>query len=101
MSDLQARARFEPYEGLVSIHLYQDSATGGKSFVSSLTLEETPVGGFAPEPALRLTEAAAQQLMDDLYREGIRPKNEQDARGIASHLSDMRKIVSAKLGIDL
>lgn len=49
------------------------------------------------EPSFMLTREAAQGLMDDLWRAGVRPSNGEGATGqLAStreHLADMRKLV--------
>ena len=52
-----------------------------------------------------ITENIAQELMDELWRAGVRPSGELDSIGhreaLESHLNDMRKIVSAELDVDL
>jgi hypothetical protein len=52
-----------------------------------------------------LRPEAAQELMDDLFRCGIRPSSGKGSSGqlaaTEKHLSDMRKIVARKLGMEL
>lgn len=56
-------------------------------------------------PAFILTPLAAQELMDDLWRCGIRPAAGKGSAGqlkaIENHLADMRKIVAKKIGVEL
>lgn len=52
--------------------------------------------GQYTEPLLFLDEPLAQALMEDLWREGVRPKSwgyEGEVSALKEHLSDMRKIV--------
>lgn len=56
-----------------------------------------PIGaGEMADPFMRLKPADAQQLLDELWRCGIRPSQEQGSTGQAaamqSHLEDMRTI---------
>lgn len=56
-----------------------------------------------PEPLLRVNEKALIQLMDELWRAGIRPSNGEGSVGmigsLKDHLNDMRIIAFNKLGI--
>lgn len=62
--------------------------------VTMRTLEE---GAYLTEPTLRLTEAAAQQLMDNLWQCGLRPSEGSGSAGslkaTEKHLEDMRRLV--------
>lgn len=55
------------------------------------------------DPSLQMTVEEAQQLMDELWRCGIRPVEGMGSAGQAAatekHLDDMRKIAFHKLGI--
>lgn len=52
--------------------------------------------GEAADPFMKLTPADAQQLLDELWRIGIRPSQEQGSVGqsaaMQKHLDDMRTI---------
>lgn len=56
-----------------------------------------------PNP-ITIDEVAAQELMNDLWRMGVRPKKElygdTDKTDIRAHLEDMRRIVSRNLQVD-
>ena len=68
------------------------------NFVKRELYEETP-------PVCRLSETAAQQLMDDLWACGLRPSEGRGSAGqlaaVQEHLKDMKIIVSKKLGVEL
>ncbi len=57
------------------------------------------------EPSLRISFSAGQQLMDDLWRAGIRPTEGAGSAGslkaTENHLSDMRKIAFKQLDMEL
>jgi hypothetical protein len=70
--------------------------TEGDSVASHLTM--TPIKpNEACEPSLRITDAAAQTLMDDLWQAGYRPTEGSGSAGAMAaqgrHLEDMRRIV--------
>lgn len=56
------------------------------------------------DPSLQMTVEDAQQLMDELWRCGLRPVEAMGSAGQAAatekHLQDMRRIAFHKLGID-
>jgi len=57
--------------------------------------------GVLGEPSFHLTLEAAQRLMDELWRCGIRPTEEGTAGQVAAmqaHLQDMRKLVFDLIG---
>jgi len=61
---------------------------------------------FQDSPAcLHIEPSEAQELMDDLWRCGIRPTEGKGSAGqlsaVNEHLSDMRKIVAKKIGVEL
>ena len=61
--------------------------------------------GLAAEPALTISETAAQKLMDELWNCGIRPSEGSGSAGMLAatqaHLKDMRKIASKFLKTEL
>ena len=56
------------------------------------------------EPAFRLKINAAQELMNDLWNAGIRPRNmeitKETIKAIDNHLQDMRAIVFDRLKLE-
>jgi hypothetical protein len=71
-------------------------------FATNLTMTNVPEGHLIPALAA-LGKSAAQQLMDDLWRCGVRPTEGSGSAGSLAaterHLEDMRRIVHHKLGI--
>ena len=66
-----------------------------------IEMVELPEMSVITEPTFTMTPEAAQTLMDDLWRCGIRPSRDRDENATKEHLQDMRKIVAAKLGVQL
>lgn len=63
--------------------------------------DESQALGSLREPTLKVSYEAAQRLMDELWRCGIRPTEEGTAGQVAAmqaHLQDMRRIVSDFIG---
>lgn len=60
--------------------LGQRGMDGGFSAVLPVTLEQRPHGGSL-ETACMLTKEAAQELMDDLWSDGVRPTRQRDVAG--------------------
>jgi hypothetical protein len=56
-------------------------------------------------PVLKLRESEAQQLMDQLWRCGVRPTEGKGSAGqlaaVQAHLADMRELVAQKLKVAL
>ena len=69
-----------------------------------MTMEHVPEGKEVPT-SFKLTDEAAQELMNRLWNLGVRPSdgtgNTGQLKATEDHLKDMRKIVSKKLGVDL
>lgn len=73
-----------------------------RRIVTALTVEEVKIGGFV-EPSFRLESREVQELFDDLWKQGFRPKdgtgNGGHVEAIKYHLEDMRRLVfSASAG---
>lgn len=76
----------------------------GNSYGISVTFQK-PDEGLLIEPTARISNTAAQTLMDDLWNAGLRPTEGSGSAGslreTENHLSDMRRIVARKLGVEL
>ena len=64
---------------------------------STVTMRTIERGSLAPrEHGFDLSETDAQQIMDELWRAGVRPRNGSGAlahvEAINAHLQDMRKL---------
>lgn len=70
-----------------------------------MKLAEPEDEGRARPPLLQLTDDDCQQLMDELWRAGMRPTEGKGSAGalaaVEKHLGDMRAIVAEKLKVKL
>jgi hypothetical protein len=90
----------------VSIYYGLESTDGPKAFALPVELKEfSEDSPERPKPMLVVESAAAlQSLMDELWKEGIRPSDIGTPGHLAAtqaHLSDMRKLVEGTLKIKL
>jgi hypothetical protein len=98
MSDLRIRARMPDFTDHVELAglLRVD---GAKSVAQPLTMSPVPSGGYV-EAFARLSAESAQELMDDLWRCGLRPSEGGGSAGSLAatqrHLEDMRTLVFQK-----
>lgn len=76
----------------------------GTSVAKALTLERIAEGTFWPEPTMTLTNQAAQMLIDDLWRCGLRPSEGSGSAGSLAaterHLKDMQTVALGLLRKD-
>lgn len=80
-------------QGKIAIYLIQKSKT--KSFSAELTMKEVEQGSCI-DPSFLLDMTEAQQMIDELWRCGIRPTEGSGSAGslaaTQNHLNDMQKI---------
>lgn len=88
-----------------SVYFVDSNFSGDKSYYAELTMVERPIN-TAIEPTIRLhhddAQVFMQHLMDNLWSNGIRPKDIGTAGHLAAtqvHLEDMRAIVFEKLKV--
>lgn len=87
-----------PFARGVYLYVAQESDQGLRHVQITLTVADQPLrdGFMVPESAF-LTERDCQDLMNELWRLGIRPANGQGAgahvEAINAHLQDMRRLV--------
>lgn len=79
---------------LATFDSFTRKATG---FVRPLIIDAVEhSSGLSGEPAFRLSEATCQNLFDQLWRDGFRPKdgtgNSGHVEALKYHLEDMRKL---------
>jgi hypothetical protein len=94
------------YFGTVRVHMLCNLLGSGKQAIAQeiefVEVTREQEGGDFP-PAFTLPMDAAQQLIDELWKAGLRPTEGAGSAGqLASterHLSDMRMIALHKLGI--
>ena len=84
--------------------VYRVEKEDGRRFMTAVEMRLTEVepGLIGPGPMLELPPDEAQQLMNELWRVGIRPKDGSGALAhvdaMKAHLADMRQIVFDNLG---
>lgn len=92
----------------INIHFVQRMDGGRIATLKAATVEVREESEAITEPALSITNDEAQQLMDELWRCGLRPTEGTGSAGSLAaterHLSDMRNITTGllkKVGVEL
>ena len=100
--DLQVRIDLPVWEDAYSVYIFaKDSQNGDKFTAEPLVMRRVEIGE-ASRPTFRLAgKDQAQQLMDDLWRCGLRPTEGSGSAGSLAaterHLADMTRIAGAAL----
>lgn len=99
-------ARLEPWGESISLRmLKRDSVERITYYPQEIVWEEVKPLQEHTGQGISLATTEAQVLMDNLWNCGLRPTEGSGSAGsfsaVQAHLSDMRKIASKKLGIDL
>lgn len=92
------------YGNSIALHLTTkgigDSGAGYVTVAQPVVFTQIKEGDWAP-PALEISPESAQDLMDELWRVGLRPTQGKQSEGqvdaILAHLQDMRAIVFSEL----
>ena len=79
------------------IKAYSVFVREGDKLITCAKVESTDItGNYDVDPLVNITEEMAQQIMDELWREGIRPNNGEGSlthiAALEYHLEDMRKL---------
>ena len=100
--EIKVLAEKAPFTGQVELLIAE--ASGSKRSTGRLTFEALEEDQTI-EPTTKISLSAAQELMDDLWRAGLRPSEGAGSAGAMRaterHLEDLRKIAGKKLGVDL
>lgn len=84
-----------PWSRSIELRVGVEVDGGGYAAARPLVMEVLPEG-HEVEPCIRLKPEAAQELMDELWRTGLRPSQEEGSTGQAAatqrHLDDMRAL---------
>lgn len=95
-------ARREDWNDGISIYMRQRTAEGSYAVALPVTMQRRDPG-LIVEPMLRLGIQGAQQLMDELWQCGLRPKEGTGSAGSLAaterHLGDMQKIALGLLKV--
>jgi hypothetical protein len=102
--DLVIRAEYQIYRDRFALHAWQDKPNGLRGVLVDCIMENRTSDTACPEPSLFLDRGGAQQLMDDLWRAGIRPSDRKELPGetqaLREHVSDLRKITFKLLKVE-
>ena len=97
IAQFQFLAQLSGFSDLINLHVGQKV---GERFavLKNAEFEVRDINQAMPEePALRMSRDSAQQLMDELFRIGIRPSDGSGSAGQMAaterHLEDMRRLV--------
>ncbi len=94
---LEFLARREDWSEGVSLYARQRTVAVGTSFAQPLQFGPAMQPNYRPAPLVTLEIHAAQQLMDELWRCGLRPTEGTGSAGALAatqkHLEDMRTLV--------
>jgi len=103
INELQVRAEYSFNLGKYQVYLFQENQNGKRFFATDIVFKPVEENYDRNVP-LQLDKESAQQLMDDLWRAGLRPaelKNTPDTstalKATQYHLEDMRKIAFERL----
>ena len=92
---IEIMARREDWSGGVSIYMRQKTVGQGSMFAAPVTMVHREPG-LALEPMMRIEIHTAQNLIDELWKCGLRPTEGTGSAGslkaTESHLADMRRI---------
>lgn len=101
---LRIKAEYQVTSDSIALYGLDISPSGDVGQACSLTIESCSETEML-KPMAYIDRPKAQELMDDLYRAGLRPNGGKDSVGAVQatekHLNDMRAIVASKLKVDL
>jgi hypothetical protein len=104
MINTKIRAQVSNWCDSVSILIEERTTDNRRSVATNITMATVKEGEMI-QPSMELSKTSAQLLMDDLWHAGLRPSEGSGSAGslraTERHLSDMRKIVSKNLEVDL
>ncbi len=103
---LEIRAQVLDWLAGVQIVLFERNFDGKAISVGKVIMEsQDPLKTIAKESRIELENSAAQSLMDDLWKCGLRPTEGTGSAGSLAatqkHLGDMRALVSKCMKVDL
>ncbi len=93
----------QPWNRAIDIALFEEQ--GDRSMIGApVVMKQRKSDTFVSEPTVQLKPDEAQELMDELWRCGLRPSEGTGSAGSLAaterHLEDMRKIAMKQLGIE-
>mgnify|MGYP001247230715 CR=1 FL=1 len=102
MSDLELRCEREIFRNAIDLYAVERGDREGIMRVGKPVVMEEVDLGYRTEPTLSLPFDAAQRLMDELWRIGLRPTDYRDTDGEVAaqkeHITDLRKVLDFHLG---
>lgn len=92
---------FNPFAG-ISISMFMQNGDQ-VSVALPATFKTMEPNEYNAEPMFRIQREAGQELMDELWRVGLRPSEGSGSAGalaaVERHLADMRAIALTKIGV--
>ncbi len=96
-------SRDSGFTDTIAVHAGHQDARGELHAAIPAQFVPVPSGGSVAGPCLTLSRDAAQELMDSLWRCGVRPADIVDSAGALEaaqrHIADLRAVAFHKLGI--
>ena len=94
----QCRVDFKPWSRCLDLWIFQKDHDGKVSVATDFEMKPLALNELAtPPPAFSLSMLAGQELMDELWRCGLRPTEGTGSAGALAatqkHLEDMRTLV--------
>lgn len=100
----EIRCQYAMWNDEIQLAVFTTEEDGKQLVASPLTLVEYRRGTFLTNPTMTMRKTEAQQLIDELWRCGLRPSEGTGSAGslkaTENHLDDMRRIAFAVLEID-
>ena len=95
MNGTEIRVHLAPWSDSLEVLILE--RTFDRRYVGNVVMQAVEEGTLIEQPSLRLTQTAAQQLMDNLWQCGLRPTEGTGSAGAMAatqkHLEDMRRLV--------
>lgn len=103
--ELIVRAQRREYSEEVDFLIYTRAADGGRNVIGLLESTHIPKDMLASSPTFSLKVNQAQELLNNLWAQGLRPSDPVDSTGALAatkkHLADMRSLVAKCMKISL
>lgn len=95
MEGFRIHADYQAHRPGFAIYLFERHKDGSQSVCTGVAMAKADTALYM-DPAAHLTKEAAQELLDDLWRSGIRPSVGVSSSGqleaMQSHITDLRKL---------
>lgn len=101
----EMRCHYQPWSRLIQLAVFVTDHDSKRKVAAPLTLRDFNEGEYLGEPTITMRPEEGQELMDELWRCGLRPSEGSGSAGslkaTESHLADMRVLVASLTGAKL